>query len=433
MSNKENVKQVIKIFEQLKNTSGKKDKEAIIAANKENDLFKGNLMFLLDSRIQTGIATKSLKKEIKYDGYVMAIDTWEDCLLYLMHNNTGKDIDILKVQMFIRMNTDEENRWFYEGMVTKTLKIGVDVKTVNKVIPNLIYEWKVQLGSPSEKLKLKKNEKFFLSQKLNGIRCSVYKGKMMSRQGKEFEGLGHILKDIYDYNLDNYFIDGELIRRNTDNRDDNENFRLTASIVNSDTEDKSEIQFVIFDMFPKECIVNNRVPERYEVRKARMQDMRQIFKQKGVTSMAIVEMVYEGTDTSEIWKWLDYSESMGWEGLMLNKNTPYEFKRTTNLIKIKKFFDISLRCTAVNIADEGKYKGLMGSITCKYHDGFVDCGSGFSDEERKRYAMHPEDIVGKIVSIQYKEESKNKNGGRSLQFPTWIGVNTDKSVPDDET
>lgn len=426
------MKEVIKIFKQLQNTSGKKDKEAIIAANKDNELFKECLVFLLDDNVTTGIAKKSLQKNIKCGGYIMLLTSWQDCMAYLKENNTGKDYDILVAQGFVTFQ-DEEDREFYEQMITKSLKCGVDKRSVNKVIPNLIFEWKVQLGSPQDKLKLKNGEKFFLSQKLNGIRCSHKDGKLMSRQGKEFEGLGHILKDIYDYNLDNYFIDGELIRRNTDNRDDNENFRLTASIVNSDIEDKSEIQFVIFDMFPKECIVNNRVPERYEVRKARMQDMRQIFKQKGVTSMAIVEMVYEGTDTSEIWKWLDYSESMGWEGLMLNKNTPYEFKRTTNLIKIKKFFDISLRCTAVNIADEGKYKGLMGSITCKYHDGFVDCGSGFSDEERKRYAMHPENIVGKIVSIQYKEESKNKNGGRSLQFPTWIGVNTDKSVPDDET
>lgn len=429
MSNKENVKQVIKIFKQLQNTSGKKDKEAIIATNKDNDLFKGNLMFLLDSRVQTGIATKSLKKEIKYDGYVMAIETWEDCLLYLMHNNTGKDIDILKVQMFIRMNTDAEDRWFYEGMVTKTLKIGVDAKTVNKVIPNLIYEWKVQLGSPSEKLKLKKNEKFFLSQKVNGIRCSVYKGKMMSRQGKEFEGLGHILKDIYDCNLDDYFIDGELIRRNTDNRDDNENFRLTASIVNSDTEDKSEIQFVIFDMFPKECIVNNRVPEKYEVRKARMQDMRQIFKQKGVTSMAIVEMLYEGTDTSEIWKWLDYSESMGWEGLILNKNTPYEFKRTTNLIKIKKFHSCDLVITGY-VEGQGKYEGVLGSLVVDYKGNRLEIGSGFSDAERKEFWQNREDMIGRVMQIKYKDVSKNsKTGLESLQFATYECIRTDKTEP----
>jgi DNA ligase-1 len=428
------MKEVIEIFKQLQNTSGKKDKEKIIAANQDNELFKGSLMFLLDDRIQTGIKTKSLQKDIKYDGHVIGLETWEDVVLYLIQNNTGKDYDILAVQMFIRMNTDMEDKWFYEGMVTKTLKIGVDAKTVNKVIPNLIYEWKVQLGSSSDKLRLRNGEKFFLSQKLNGVRCSYYKGKMMSRQGKEFEGLDHIIADINKYNLDNYFIDGELIRINKDNVDDNENFRMTTSIVNSDSADKSEIQFVIFDMFPKECIANNRVPEKYEMRKARMQDMRQIFKQKGVTSLAVVEMLYEGNDTNEIWKWLDVGETKGWEGIMLNKNTPYEFKRTTNLIKIKKFHDIALRCTSVNIADTGKYQGIMGSITCKYYDGFVDCGSGFSDEDRVFYAEHPEEIVGKIISIKYKDESKNKDGGKSLQFPVYLGIvaEIDKTIPDDE-
>ena len=65
---------------------------------------------------------------------------------YLQENNTGKDADILVAQSFL-MAQNEEDKWFYEGMITKSLKLGCDKKTVNKVIPELIPHWDVQLGS----------------------------------------------------------------------------------------------------------------------------------------------------------------------------------------------------------------------------------------------------------------------------------------------
>lgn len=422
------MKQVIKIFKQLQNTSGKKDKEAIIAANKDNKLFTNTLVFLLDDNIQTGIKNKSLKKNIKCNGDVMLINSWEKCMEYFKGNNTGKDYDILVAQGFINYQ-DEEYREFYEQMITKSLKLGCDKRTVNKVIPNLIFEWKVQLGSPQDKLKLKKGEKFFLSQKLNGIRCSYKDGKLMSRQGKEFVGLSHILKDIEDLNLENYFIDGELIRNNIDNIDDNENFRLTASIVNSDAIEKPDIQLVIFDIFPVDTIAEDKSIEKYSFRKQRMMDMKKIFDQKHITSMDIVEMLYEGTDESEIMKWLEYAESQGWEGLILNKNTPYEFKRTTNLIKIKKFHSCDLMITGY-VEGQGKYSGVLGSLVVDYKGNRLEIGSGFSDEERKNFWKNREDMIGKIMQVKYKDVSKNsKTGLESLQFATYECIRTDKSEP----
>lgn len=422
------MKEVIKIFKQLQNTSGKKDKEAIIAANKDNELFKKSLVFLLDDNIQTGLKSKSLQKNIKYDNYIMLLESWEHCMEYFKENNTGRDYDILIAQAFVK-SQDEEDREFYEQMITKSLKLGCDKRTVNKVIPNLIFEWKVQLGSPQDKLKLKNGEKFFLSQKLNGIRCSYKDGKLMSRQGKEFVGLNHILKDIDDLNLENYFIDGELIRNNIDNIDDNENFRLTASIVNSDAVEKPEIQLVIFDMFPVETIAGDKSTEKYSVRKQRMLDMKKIFDQKHITSMDVVEMLYEGTDDSEIMKWLEYAESQGWEGCMLNKNTPYEFKRTTNLIKIKKFHSCDLVITGY-VEGQGKYEGVLGSLVVDYKCNRLEIGSGFSDAERKEFWQNREDMIGRVMQIKYKDVSKNsKTGLESLQFATYECIRTDKTEP----
>lgn len=424
------MKDIIQIFQQLQNTSGKKDKEKIILAHKDNEMFQMCITFLLDDNIQTGLKLKSLQKNVNSISSELP-KTWQECMDYFKINNTGRDVDIVVAQQFITLQ-DKQDDWFYRGMLTKTLKLGCDKKTVNKCIPNLIFEWQVQLGSQQDKLKLKKNEYFFLSQKLNGIRGTFANGTFLSRQGKHIKGLEHIIKDIEMLNLDTYFIDGELIRKNTDNLDDNENFRLSASIINSDSDNKSEIEFVIFDIFPLETISKNKTVEKYDIRKQRMVDTQKMIDQNYLQNLRIVPMVYEGTDTAMIEKWLDRAVELNWEGIMLNKNVPYEFKRTTNLIKLKKFYDIALRCVAVNIAETGKYKGVLGSISCKYGNDIVDCGSGFSDDERSYYATYPSEIVDKIVSIKYKEESRNKQGGKSLQFPVYQGIVYDKTIPDDE-
>ena len=49
------LKEVIKIFKQIQETSSTNDKKAIITANKDNDLFKKCLVFLIDGNINTGI------------------------------------------------------------------------------------------------------------------------------------------------------------------------------------------------------------------------------------------------------------------------------------------------------------------------------------------------------------------------------------------
>lgn len=425
------MKKVIQIFKQLQNTSGKKEKEKIILENQDNELFKECLVFLLDDNITTGIAKK------KWDSIQIGTSDWVhtdisneliDMFNYIKTNNTGKDENIIAVKSWC-YDFNEETQEFIKGLVTKSIKLGCDKKTVNKVIPNLIFEWKVQLGSPQDKLKLKKDEKFFLSQKCNGIRCTYKDGKLISRQGKEFTGLNHIVEDIKKLVLEGYFIDGELMRKNIDGCDDNLNFRKTTSIVNSDVDDKSEIEFTIFDIFPVETIIGEKTTEKYDVRKSRMKDIEKIINQTGIENIKVVEMVYEGSDVEEIDKWLNVAVSKNWEGLMLNKNVPYEFKRTTNLIKVKKFLTIDLPIVEV-LEGDGRLQGTLGAFVVKYGDNTVNVGSGFTDDERKKYWALRELLIGKIVEIKFKEFSEDsKTGKQSLQFPTYVCLRTDKTEP----
>lgn len=425
------MEEVIRLFKEIQNTSGLNDKKAIITANKNNDLFKKCLKFLLDGNIVTGISTKKLNKDVSPSSelapyYLSAYSTFEDVVDYLAKNNTGKDEDIYEIQTFL--SGHEEDREFYEQMIAKKFRLGADEKLVNKCIPGLIDTWEVQLGSAYDKLKLKDGEWFSLSQKLNGNRASFYQGKLISRQGKEFSGMQHIISDLEQLGT-GWFYDGELIRKNIDNILDGENFRIGTGIINSDAATKEEIKFVIFDYFPESEITYKEFgTTRYRIRREQLNSLRNVISEKNLQNVEIVTMVYEGTDQSQIMKWLDYAVKQGWEGLMLNKDATYKFKRTTDLIKIKRFYSMDLPIVEI-LEGDGRLKGTLGALVVQYKENTVNVGSGFDDETRRKFWDNRELLIGRVVEVKYKEISKDKKTGlESLQFPIYIGLREDGKI-----
>ncbi len=418
--------EVIKIFKQIQETSSLNEKKEIIIANKGNRLFKKCLRFLLDSNIVTGISDAKIRKVNKNttkDKATVKLNSFEEVMEYLKANSTGRDVDIANVKGFIYDHyiVDDEEFMFYVQMVTKKYRLGADAKLVNKCIHGLIPTWDVQLGSSYEKLKLEKGEWFSLSQKLNGNRASFYKGKLISRQGKEFTGMQHIISDLEQLGI-GWFYDGELIRKNIDNLSDGENFRIGTGIINSDAATKEEVKFVIFDFFPEFEILNGQSYATYKIRRKMLNELRNTIKEKNLQNIEIVTMVYEGTDQSEIMKWLDYAVDKGWEGLMLNKDALYKCKRTTDLIKIKRFYTMDLPIVDV-LEGDGRLKGTLGALVVQYKDNTVNVGSGFDDETRVKFWKDKENLIGRIVEVKYKEISKDKKTRlESLQFPIYIGL-----------
>lgn len=419
--------EVIKLFKQIQETNSLNDKKTIITANKENELFKKCLKFLLDGNVITGISNAKISKSVGND-FVLTNDTWEDVMNYLGLHNSGKDEDILYIQRFI-VNQPDEYKEFYKQMITKTFRLGADAKLVNKCIPGLISTFDVMLGTPIDKVKLKDDEWISISRKLNGTRCAFVGDKCMTRQGKEYKGLDHIIKDLHSLGLKNCFVDGELLYKNKEGLSDSEAFQKGTGIAMSKDFDKTDLKFVVFDMFPLEEFWQGKSKLSYSQRKkVYLNELRKDIIYYFINNIEVVQMCYEGTDHTEIWKWLDYAEEHDWEGIILNLDTPYECKRTKNLIKVKKFFSCDIKCIGVE-EGSGRNKGTLGALVCDYKGNKVNVGSGFSDEDRKRIWQHPEDVIGKIISAKYKEETKNKDGGVSIQFPVFEAVRFDKNEP----
>lgn len=136
--------EVIEIFKELQNSSGKRLQE-IINENKNNSLFRDVLFFLYNPYIITGLSTKKINKEVvKQKKYPPAKDIM-DVFYYLNEHNTGTDIDIAYVLEFIS-NQKDEDKDMYVQIFTKELKLGITAKTINKVWKDFIPEFNVMLA-----------------------------------------------------------------------------------------------------------------------------------------------------------------------------------------------------------------------------------------------------------------------------------------------
>lgn len=432
MTDKELIGKLDAMVKALQKAKKKTDKTCILLdARKdfgdEADELMAFFRFLLDPAIVTGLSDAKINKKVttKPDIEIQYLSCG---YLYIMGagHNTGSDASIATIQNYLHKNHEYEE--FLKRLFTKNLPIGVEAATINKVYgEEIIPVWEVQQGYPIDKYKFRKGELIFASRKLNGSRGTYFKGDIISRQAQKFEGLDHIIKDIEKIIGTDYAVDGEPIRRNIDGLTDGQNFRETISILNSDGNDKSLIKFVIFDIVPIDEFERDACTENYSVRKKRLLDLKNKIQKNGTQNIEVVQMVYEGTDVNDVYDWLDYAVKHDWEGLVVNRQVPYRRTRHNGCLKVKRFYTVDLRITAIE-EGQNRLAGTMGALVVDYKDNELRVGSGFDDATRAAVWENSDDYIGKIVEIKYKEKSCDKKTGlESLQFPTFVRFRNDKN------
>ena len=432
MIDKELIGKLDAMVKALQKTKKKTDKTRILLDTRkdfgaEADELIAFFKFLLDPAIVTGLSDAKINKKVtaKPDIDIQYLSCG---YLYIMGagHNTGSDSSIATIQNYLHKNPEYEE--FLKRLFTKNLPIGVEAATINKVYgEEIIPVWEVQQGYPIDKYKFKKGELIFASRKLNGSRGTYFKGDIISRQAQKFEGLDHIIKDIEKIIGTDYAVDGELIRRNIDGLTDGQNFRETISILNSDGNDKSLIKFVIFDIVPIDEFERDACTENYSVRKKRLLYLKNKIQKNGTQNIEVVQMVYEGTDVNDVYDWLDYAVKHDWEGLVVNRQVPYRRTRHNGCLKVKRFYTVDLRITAIE-EGQNRLAGTMGALVVDYKGNELRVGSGFDDATRAAVWENPDNYIGKIVEIKYKEKSCDKKTGlESLQFPTFVRFRNDKN------
>lgn len=437
--NKFDIYSVIIPCDELIGTSSRLEKEEILRANIDNEPFKEVLRYMLDNMRISGISEKKFDKETRYEYYEEESGDWliEDLLHYFDKHNTGTDNDIAYVQFYAdRIANQHPDKYieiylFVRGVITKSIRLGVDYTTANKIYgKDFIKKKEIMLGTSIEHCNIPEGEWFSISQKLNGTRCFYYNGQLYSRQGKVFSGLEHIVSDLAALSqalgkgTNDLVYDGELLLKDL-SAGDSASFQISTGIANSKQDDKSMLRLVIFDVISKENFEEQSDSDTYKVRSQTLSNIKNEIIERGLENIDVVPIFYQGTDQKKIWEWLDYAERTDMEGLMLNLDVPYRFKRTKELVKIKKFYTMDLPVVRID-KGTGRNKDRLGKVYVDFKGNEVGVGSGFSDEQRDYLWQHPEEILHKIIEVKYKEETKNKDGSESLQFPVFVRIRDDK-------
>lgn len=431
----EGLNEIVKIVRDLQNCSSSKAKQHILSINADNELFKKILIYTYGD-YQFGIQKKTIDKMVFNPENDK--DMWNHNLFkmleYLNDNNINNTI-VSEVEKMLSYFTDEKVRELLINVLLKDLRCNINVKTINKSIPNLIFQHNVQLASKFEgELKTEVS----MSLKEDGIRCSILidkdnNVKMVSRQGKSIEYVNEIEKAIKDMNLQGFMLDGELLRINSDNISSDDNFRLSTKIINSKSTNKVGLEYIVFDLVPLEDYQKNESKIPYRDRLKLMEEK--------IVENEFVHLVPKfgiTNDPDVVYETLNKVVSEGYEGLCLNvMSAPYQFKRTKNLLKVKKFSECDLLVVGM-LPGEGRLENVLGKIECQFkYEGKVYTtfvGSGFNDHERQYLWENPNEIIGKVITASYFEKSKNEKGEVNLRFCTWKGmeyIRCDKTTIDD--
>jgi len=337
---------------------------------------------------------------------------------------TGHDA-IAMVNGFVAQNEGYEDLIY--NIIDKDLKIRAGAKVLNKAWPGLIPTFEVALAQTYEP-KLASfgenvDETWYASRKLDGVRCLAVVDvngtcTLYSRMGKEFTTLNKIKYAIEATGIINYVFDGEICLLD---KDGNEDFQSVMKQLRRKDHQIENPTFMIFDMIHKSEFDNGKSSDNLS---SRLHTLRTWLGPRYDTKETLRYLDQAViTDERHFDIWTQMAADNNWEGFMLRKDTFYEGKRSKNLLKVKKFFDAEYEVLGWDVDQhevvrDGKSVSMtmLSQVWIEHKKHIVKVGSGFSQEQRLEYMDGS--IVGKLITVQYFEETNNDKGGISLRFPT---------------
>lgn len=415
------------IIHTMQSLRGTNEKAEFIKANAGNDAFRSFLFYALNPLLTYKVSEQTLARSGGYDPKITltATDIFSVCDM-LSRRRAVDDATLYQVRSFLSVVSDEDERNLYIKLLAKTIRLGVTAKTVNKIIPGLIPEWEVQQAYPIDKYPIPTGSWFTLTQKLNGVRATYYKGQLIARSGVPFVGLEHITNEFArGTTADAVVLDGELTLGDKGTLSDNEAFRVATGIINSDAVDKTRICYTVFDIVPTDEFERGESKTGYKDRRAALDAMKLTLRED--SPVRILPVLYSGADQSKIPELLDRMVCEDKEGLMVNLDVPYKCKRHNGILKVKRFYTMDLPIVACE-EGSGRLSDVLGAFVLHYKGNEVRVGSGFTDEQRIQYWKHRDELTGVLCEVKYKEISSDKNtGAESLQFPVFVQLRTDKT------
>jgi len=414
----------------LRATSSTIDKQEIIedycghnsaAAN----FAKKILLYTYHPLWQYNVTSDNLKKKNSLRGksYKNFFDLLDDLK---SRKITGHDA-IGAVHTFIDSQSNKSNiEELIYCIIDKDLKTRAGDKIINKAIPDHIPEFSVALADKYEPKLVSWKDGWYVSRKIDGARCvaivdSNGDATFYSRTGKEFDTLGVVAGGIKALGVKDVVFDGELCLVDDEG---NEDFQGIMKQLKKKDHTIPNPSYKIFDMISHDEFYSKK-GEKNKPYSVRLSNLNEVMKKNECPCLTVLyqELIEDDEHFAE---WSVTAQNDGWEGLMLRADEPYKGKRSKDLLKFKSFFDDEYEVVDVEMGPfryvlNGKEheETMLSCVMIKHKDHIVRVGSGFSIDQRQEFYCDPCKILGKIITVQYFEETKNQDGGISLRFPTF--------------
>ena len=209
-----------KFIEELNLDNSRNYKIDILTKYKDDEDVKYYLDFLFNPFIKTGISKKSYQR-FHHDGCVDCypiniFNSTKEALEYLKVHNTSDDntkelmfsyfmkIHLYDIKLLMEKQENTNLHELFYNIITKNLPLGIDVKTINKCISNLIPTFNVQLANKYfDNPSVIEGKRFALTTKIDGGRVIAIKENnqvnFYTRQGQKYEGLVDLENEMLNY------------------------------------------------------------------------------------------------------------------------------------------------------------------------------------------------------------------------------------------
>lgn len=250
-----------------------------------------------------------------------------------------------------------------------------------------------------------------IQDKLNGIRCAITAKGAFSRTGEQFFCVDHILKAVAPLfkAFPDLVLDGELYNPIYKNQ-----LNQIASLVSVNRKpkditpedikrSKEIVQFHVYDGLNFGFITNK------SAYKDRSKGLEGIL--SNVKYIYLLENV-RADDEEDILDALKVSKKEKREGIIIRiPDSPYENKRSKNLLKLKNFSDAEFQVVAL-LEGTGNWVGCVKTVTCKLNkpatDGRTEFDSNIrgSQEELAELWKNRKKYLHKKATVDYQEMSE---------------------------
>jgi len=428
----DNFNKLQEFVDELNATNSKNDKIEIIKSHKNDEFITKVLHYTYNPYFKYNITSSNCKKNSDICDMNFMNESIFDLLDDLKDRTyTGHDAIAMVNGFIISHQEHEQLIW---NILDKNLKTRTD-SSINKAIPGLVPEFKVALAQPYDKQAKKvdfETQSWFASRKLDGVRCLAivdanYNVSLFSRQGNQFETLEKVEHDIkalcQHNNTPSVVFDGEICLMDENGVED---FQGIMKQIKKKDYQMDNPMFKIFDCIRLNDFHSQSGVEDLSSRIELCVHLCNEYNTWGLNHVTVLEQWPVTTD-AHFQTLCTLASKEGWEGLMIREDVPYEGKRTNSLLKVKKFHDEEY--TVNNLIMEthrliDKVTGLeteremLAAVEIEHKGNVVKVGSGWSQEQRIQYNENPKDLLGKTITVQYFEETTNKDGEHSLRFPT---------------